>query len=110
MPTDSGRPHHIFRCPQCQTAVWSEYGGLARLRFVRVGTLDDPAALPPDIHIFTRSKLPWVTLPSRHSGGSTPITMPGSCGPPPASSAAARPWADDTCDAESKLGPERDER
>jgi hypothetical protein len=64
MPTDSGRPHRIFRCPECQTAVWSEYGGLARLRFVRVGTLDDPEALPPDIHIYTRSKLPWVSLPS----------------------------------------------
>jgi hypothetical protein len=63
VPTDSGRPHRIFRCPGCQTAVWSEYGGLSRLRFVRVGTLDDPAALPPDIHIYTRSRLPWVTLP-----------------------------------------------
>ena len=63
MPTDSGRPHQVFRCPACQTAVWSEYGGLAQLRFVRVGTLDDPSALPPDIHIYTRSKLPWVALP-----------------------------------------------
>ena len=64
VPTDSGRPHRIFRCPACQTAVWSEYGGLQRLRFVRVGTLDDPAALPPDIHIYIRSKLPWVSLPA----------------------------------------------
>jgi hypothetical protein len=64
VPTDSGRPHRIFRCPECQTAVWSEYGGLSRLRFVRVGTLDDPSALPPDIHIYTRSKLPWATLPA----------------------------------------------
>jgi len=63
VPTDSGRPHRIFRCPECRTAVWSEYGGLAKLRFVRVGTLDDPAALPPDVHIYTRSKLPWVALP-----------------------------------------------
>ncbi|MGH7089914.1 MAG: GFA family protein, partial [Stellaceae bacterium] len=63
MATDSGRPHRIFRCPSCQTAVWSEYGGLSALRFVRVGTLDDPAALPPDVHIYTRSKLPWVALP-----------------------------------------------
>jgi len=63
MPTDSGKPHRIFRCPDCQTAVWSEYGGLSALRFVRVGTLDDPAALPPDVHIYTRSKLPWVRLP-----------------------------------------------
>ena len=44
-------------------AVWSVYGGIAKLRFVRVGTLDDPAALPPDIHIYVRSKLPWIALP-----------------------------------------------
>jgi hypothetical protein len=63
MPTDSGRPHRIFRCPDCQTAMWSEYGGVGALRFVRVGTLDDPTALRPDVHIYTRSKQPWVTLP-----------------------------------------------
>ena len=63
MPTDSGRPHTVFRCPTCGTALWSEYGGLKVLRFVRVGTLDNPAALPPDVHIYIRSKLPWITLP-----------------------------------------------
>jgi hypothetical protein len=63
VPTESGRPHRIFRCPKCQTAVWSEYGGVAKLRFVRVGTLDTPSALAPDIHIYTRSKQPWVKLP-----------------------------------------------
>lgn len=64
MPTDSGQPHRIFRCPGCGTAVWSEYGGVAQLRFIRVGTLDEPSALAPDVHIYTRSKLPWVTLPA----------------------------------------------
>jgi len=63
MPTDSGRPHDIYRCPTCRIAVWSDYGRRPPLRFVRVGTLDNPAALRPDVHIFTRSKLPWVTLP-----------------------------------------------
>ena len=63
MPTDSGRPHTVFRCTKCGTAVWSEYGGVKPLRFVRVGTLDAPSALTPDVHIYTRSKLPWVTLP-----------------------------------------------
>lgn len=63
VPTDSGRPHDIQRCSHCQTAVWSHYGGISALCFVRVGTLDDPAALPPDVHIYTRSKLPWVALP-----------------------------------------------
>jgi hypothetical protein len=63
MPTDSGSPHDIYRCPACKIALWSTYGGRTALRFVRVGTLNDPSALQPDVHIFTRSKLPWVRLP-----------------------------------------------
>jgi hypothetical protein len=63
VPTPSGRPHPIYRCPACRTPVWSEYGGRPQIRFVCVGSLDDPAALPPDAHIFTRSRQPWVVLP-----------------------------------------------
>jgi hypothetical protein len=63
MPTDSGRPHDIHRCPKCATALWSDYGRRAYMRFLRATTLDDRAALSPDAHIFTRSKLPWVVLP-----------------------------------------------
>jgi hypothetical protein len=63
MPTESGRPHGIYRCRACAIAVWSEYGGVSTVRFVRVGTLDDPKATPPDVHIYIRSKLPWVALP-----------------------------------------------
>ncbi|WP_304218181.1 GFA family protein [Phenylobacterium aquaticum] len=62
MPTDSGRVHDIHRCTACGTALWSDYGGRPALRFVRVATLDDPAALVPDAHIFTRSKLSWVEV------------------------------------------------
>ena len=64
MPTDSGRPHDIYRCPKCKIAVWSDYGRRPYLRFVRVGTLDDPSAIAPDVHIYTRSKVPWVALPA----------------------------------------------
>ncbi len=63
VPTDSGRPHDIYRCPNCRTAVWSDYGRRPGLRFVRIGTLDDPTALAPDVHIYIRSKLPWIVLP-----------------------------------------------
>ena len=63
VPTESGRPHDIHRCPHCHTALWSDYGRRPSLRFVRVGTLDDPDAIRPDVHIFTRSKAPWVVLP-----------------------------------------------
>lgn len=53
----------IYRCRQCQVAVWSDYGRRPGLRFVRVGTLDDPGALKPDVHIYTRAKQPWVKIP-----------------------------------------------
>ncbi len=64
VPTESGRPHVIHRCAAYHVAVWSHYGGVLPLSFVRVGTLDEPSALPPDVHIYTRSKLPWVALPA----------------------------------------------
>ena len=64
MATDSGRPHDIYRCPGCATALWSDYGRRGYMRFLRATTLDDPNGMPPDAHIFTRSKLPWVALPA----------------------------------------------
>jgi hypothetical protein len=64
VPTDSGLPHGILRCADCQVAIASEYGGAVKLRFVRVGTLDEPTAIAPDVHIYTRSKQPWLTLPA----------------------------------------------
>jgi hypothetical protein len=68
VPSPSGAGQRISRCPKCQVAVWSNYlvfhGGLGELiRFIRVGTLDDPARIPPDVHIYTASKQPWVELP-----------------------------------------------
>lgn len=63
-PSASGRGQRIARCPDCRIAVWSNYAGAGpHVHFVRVGTLDDPDRLPPDIHIFTASKQPWVCLP-----------------------------------------------
>jgi hypothetical protein len=57
-------PHDIYRCRKCKVALWSDYGRRPQIRFVRVGTLDRPSALRPDIHIYTRTKAPWVRLPS----------------------------------------------
>jgi len=63
-PTASGRGQKIARCPMCKIAVWSNYADAGPyLHFVRVGTLDEPDHLPPDVHIFTESKQPWVLLP-----------------------------------------------
>ncbi len=62
MHTESGNPHDIYRCPSCQTALWSDYGHRPAIRFLRVATLQHPSVLPPMAHIFTRSKLDWVVL------------------------------------------------
>ena len=62
VPRDDGSVQRVYRCPACQVAVFSEYGGPA-VKFVRAGTLDDPASVAPDVHIYTRSMLPWVALP-----------------------------------------------
>ena len=64
MPTDSGRLHEIHRCGKCGVAVWSIYGRRPWLRFIRIATLDEPHAIEPDVHIFTRTKVPWVGLPA----------------------------------------------
>ena len=63
-PSNSGKGQKISRCPKCRIALWSNYAGAGdAVRFVRVGTLDEPDRFPPDIHIFTASKQPWVVLP-----------------------------------------------
>ena len=61
VPRAAGKKQRVFRCPRCQVAVYSQYTR-AGIRFVRGGTLDDPASIAPDVHIYTRSKLSWVTL------------------------------------------------
>lgn len=63
-PSNSGRGQKIARCPACRVALWSHYAGAGdAISFVRVGTLDDPDLLRPDIFINTASKQPWVVLP-----------------------------------------------
>lgn len=62
VPRDDGSVQRIYRCPDCQVAVYSQYTW-PWLRYVRAGTLDDPSSVSPDVHIFTRSKVPWVELP-----------------------------------------------
>jgi hypothetical protein len=62
VPRDDGSSQRIFRCRTCQVAVYSQYGS-PRVHFVRGGTLDQPDSIEPDVHIFTKSKLPWITIP-----------------------------------------------
>lgn len=65
VPAGSGKPQEIFRCPDCGTAIYSKYHAApGDTVLLRAGTLDDPTAIKPDVHIFTRSKLPWLDLPA----------------------------------------------
>lgn len=66
LPSASGKGQEVARCPSCKVALFSHYAGAGRLAaFVRVGTLDDPSACPPDVHIYTATKLPWLVLDDR---------------------------------------------
>ena len=61
----SGKIQTIHRCPRCKVALWSHYPGAGpKVSFMRVGTLVEPFRLPPDIHIYTSTKLPWLELPA----------------------------------------------
>lgn len=63
VPSESGKGQIMWRCPTCRITLWSNYAGAGdKIRFVRVGTLDEPDACPPDVHIFTESKQPWIVL------------------------------------------------
>ncbi len=63
LPSNSGKGQMLIKCPECLVTLWSHYAGMGeQMSFVRVGTLDNPAALPPDVHIFTSTKQPWITL------------------------------------------------
>jgi hypothetical protein len=63
LPSASGKGQEVARCPRCRVAVFSHYAGAGRkVAFVRVGTLEAPSACPPDIHIYTSTRLPMVVL------------------------------------------------
>ena len=62
-PSASGKGQKIVRCPKCRVAVWSHYGASGEaISFLRVGTLEGPHLMPPDVHIYTSTKRPWVRL------------------------------------------------
>lgn len=62
-PSESGKGQKIIRCPTCRVALWSHYAGAGdSIKFIRVGSLDNPDLLPPDVHIYTSSKQPWVVI------------------------------------------------
>ena len=65
LPTPTGKGQEVAFCERCGTTVWSRYlMAPADILFVRAGTLDEPERIEPDVHIYTRSKVPWLQLPA----------------------------------------------
>jgi len=63
IPSESGGGQRVHRCPACKVAIWANYLGLGTdFSFVKVGTLDEPDKCPPDVHIYTESKQPWLNV------------------------------------------------
>ena len=62
-PSASGQGQVIVRCPACEIALWSHYAGAGeKLSFIRAGSMDQPELAPPDVHIYTSTRQPWLRM------------------------------------------------
>lgn len=62
--TESGELLRREFCGACGSPIRSVPTATPKFVAVKAGTLDDPAPFPPQLHIWTRSKLPWVQIPA----------------------------------------------
>src|SRR4029453_15703449 len=84
VPRDDGSVQKVYRCPECQVAVYSDYGR-PEVLFVRGGTLDEPREIEPDVPIFPKPRGGGARSPNRRRGARS-TTTGISCGRPRASS------------------------
>ena len=63
---DSGNRITTTFCTSCGSALYSAYSARPRIRSVYVGSLDRAADVEVDAHIWTKRRLPWVSLPKKH--------------------------------------------
>lgn len=61
--TESGQPLSREFCAACGSPIRSAPSSTPKLLAVKAGTLDQADALAPAMHIWTASKLDWVTIP-----------------------------------------------
>ena len=60
---ESGRVTARWMCQECGSWVGRAETPGSTIRNVRGGTLDDTSWLRPTVHLWTRSKQPWIALP-----------------------------------------------
>jgi hypothetical protein len=61
--TESGEPLAREYCGTCGSPIRSAPSATPKFVVVKAGTLDSPDGFAPAMHIWTASKLAWVTIP-----------------------------------------------
>ena len=59
---DTGLPIIRRFCPKCGSAIMSEIAATPELEWLKAGTLDDPSWLRPQLHMWSDSAQPWVSI------------------------------------------------
>jgi hypothetical protein len=58
---DSGGGLRVF-CSACGSPLWYEPAGMQQYRGIPLGVIDDGNVPAPQLHLWTKSKVPWVTI------------------------------------------------
>ena len=58
----SGASYKTYFCTKCGTYVYADYDSAVGRLTVRTKTLDNSEKFPPQVHIFTKDKDPWLNL------------------------------------------------
>ncbi len=60
----SGARARLFACPVCHSRIYGINDTRPGIAIIRAGTFDHNASLIPDVHVWTRSKQPWIVIPT----------------------------------------------
>ena len=58
----SGASYKTYFCTKCGNYVYADYDSAVGRLTVRTKTLDNSEKFPPQVHIFTKDKDPWLNL------------------------------------------------
>jgi len=59
---ESGALSHQRACGTCHNRLWNTNSARPGIAVVRAGTLDHNRSIEPRLHIWVKSKQPWVTI------------------------------------------------
>jgi hypothetical protein len=59
----SGARALLFACPKCHSRIYGANDTRPGVLIIRAGTFDHNKSISPDVHVWVRSKQPWIALP-----------------------------------------------